>query len=132
MKLRMLATVIVGGALLQGCVERIQHGGICRGRLVDAETRVPIQGAKLTLDGGSLRASTKSAEDGRFAVGPLKCSHFGIVVPPEPHVIPGCKHDLPPNLWLNLTVSKHHYGVREILVPITGTNVGDVLLRPGK
>ena len=130
MKLRLPTVAIVGVALLQGCVEGHVHSGISRGRVVDADTKAPIKRAKVELDGGQLRTSTRSGDDGSFAVGPLKCSHFGIVVPPEPHVIPGCKHDIAPNLWLNISVQ--HYASKGLLVPSSGTNVGDVPLRVEK
>ncbi len=126
MKVRQLTVILIGAALIQGCVEHHVHSGICRGRVVDADTQAPLKRATVELDGGQLRASTKSGEDGSFAVGPLRCSHFGIVIPPEPHVIPGCKHDIPPSVWLNVFL--RHYALKELLVPTAGTNGGDVFL----
>ena len=128
-----LVAMVIGILLLQGCAQRPTHSAVYHGRVLDSDSRKPVRSAKVKIYTAVLTTSSKSKEDGRFDVGPLRCFHVGVVIPPEPHLLPGCKHDIPPNVFLMF--SKHGYQPQEILVPQYGTNwshdldVGDVLLK---
>jgi len=115
------AMVGVATILLTGCIGpyHFSHSMVYRGRVVDADTQAGLADAKAELQ-STLSTSSKSDAAGYFAVGPLRCSHFGIRVPPEGY-LPQCQHSVGINIALKL--SKPGYRPLEALVPAaTNTN----------
>jgi hypothetical protein len=111
----------VATTLQTGCIGpyHFSHSMVYRGRVVDAETQSGLADAKAELH-STLSMSSKSDAGGYFVVGPLRCSHFGIRVPPEGY-LPQCQHSVGMNIALKL--SKFGYRPLEVLVPAaTDTN----------
>src|SRR5438552_12580355 len=94
----LLASMMAG--FLTGCIGsyHLTKSGVYHGRVLDAETSTPVVGAKAELL-STLSTSTKSDQQGWFVVGPLRCSHFGVRVPPE-GFWPQCRHSVGVNLAL--------------------------------
>src|SRR5712671_3524973 len=96
---RMKASVLIFAlpvVLFTGCIQinHTKHSAVYRGRIIDAETKLPIRAARIKLDAGSsLTANTKSGANGDFKVGPVGCWWPSIVVGgPEGMVPTECKH----------------------------------------
>ena len=127
------------GVLFTGCrIGRFSyaHSGTYHGRVLDAETKAPVAGAKLELV-STLKTSSETDTLGYFTVGPLECSHFGIAFAPEGRTF-ACEHEVGLNLMLR--ASKTGYESGEILVPAhydvtnwskgAGLDIGQILLHP--
>jgi hypothetical protein len=68
--------------LLQGCYpawETFDRSAAYHGRLLDAETSLPVEKATVKIQMLSLKASTKSGADGSFRIGPLRDFRVGIM-----------------------------------------------------
>jgi len=137
--------VIVGAGmvacLLQGCVPGIDstnHSSAYCGRIIDAERQQPIRHAKVELQGQDLTAFATTDKSGIYEVGPLHCRRICLYVAAPEGVWPqSCKHYLPSDLLLNLSVSCPGYAPTNVMVPVHGTNypmgpttLGDILLEP--
>lgn len=110
------------------------HSGTYDGAVLDAQTKAPIAGAKLELV-STLKSCSETDGLGRFTIGPLECSHFGVAFAPEGTTFT-CKHEV--GVSLLLRASKTGYQSGEILVPAhydvtnwskgTALGVGPILL----
>jgi len=114
-----IATVVV--PMLAGCrVYHPLHSGIYRGTVLDSDTGQPLAGARIKLTGlfymstAGISTSSKSAQDGRFVIGPVQCSHLGPLNPP-PYYIGPCDHNVGGEFTLAL--SKAGYQQLDLRVP---------------
>jgi len=65
-----ISVVIQSGRETVGNIE-VKRGFVLRGRLVEAETRIPIRGARIKAMFGMPKQETLTDADGRFVLGPL-------------------------------------------------------------
>jgi hypothetical protein len=78
----MLTLAVLATLLSQGCYpagETFDRSATYHGRLLDAETIMPVGKASLKIQVGSLKASTKSEADGFFRLGPLHDFRVGVM-----------------------------------------------------
>lgn len=122
----------LASVLLQGCVypSRTVHSATYAGRVMDVETKLPISGARVQVDAGSLRSASTSMTDGGFEVGPITCWRLALFIPsPEGRWPLECKHMMPPNMYFSLNTSHRGYEAAQLLVPKSGTNFLNIYLR---
>ena len=144
-RLKTLIIAVLIAALSQGCYPwcaRSDRSTAYHGRLLDAETGLPVEKAELKICLDSLQASTKSSWNGYFRLGPLKQFHVGIMT------LEGIRPELKPlstnRLFLN--ISRHDYQPVQLNVPSDPSiwnsswktsghwngdlELGDILLKP--
>ena len=74
LRVGMLSLMVFVAMLLQGCYpwcERQDMSAAYHGRLLDAETKLPVGGASVKLKSDSLKSSAKTGADGFFHLDPL-------------------------------------------------------------
>jgi hypothetical protein len=107
---------ILGAALLQGCYpacETFNQSAVYAGRLLDAESTLPVKSANVTIELSSFRASAKSIADGSFQVGPLREFRVGVMT------LEGLRPGRTYGLWtnVNVNISRPGYQPLQLFVP---------------
>jgi hypothetical protein len=111
----LLSLAVLIAMSLQGCIwaERREMSATYHGRVLDGETKLPVPEARLEIRFLDMKASTKSASDGSFHLGPLKRFHLGIMT--LEGIKPEIAFSMPERLFLD--ISRRDYQPVQILVP---------------
>jgi hypothetical protein len=120
--MRLLSFIMIAG-LLTGCIwpHTTDRSAAVDGRVLDARTHIPIQGAKVFLEEAPHHA-TYTGSDGRFHLKAIHQFHIGYV-PPE--------GEWPQRKDNSMGVSHANYSPHGFDPGWSGTNnVGDILLKP--
>jgi hypothetical protein len=139
------AELLLAAILLQGCYpawERFDCSAAYHGRLLNAQTGLPVENASLKINLGSLKASTKSGADGFFRLGPIRESRFGVMT------LEGLRPDISRGWPENIDLSTSRFGYQSMKLNVprdtstwsspvktNGTwngdlELGDIMLQP--
>jgi hypothetical protein len=108
LRLGMLSLAVLAAMLLQGCYpwgERQDLSAAYHGRLLDAETKLPVEGASVKLQSDSLKSSAKTGADGFFHLDPLREYRVGFMT------LEGLRpqRDYSQNVYRDLYISRNGY-----------------------
>jgi hypothetical protein len=84
-----------------------------RGKVLDAETKLPVPKARLEIRFLDMKCVTKSDSDGSFRLGPLK--HFQVGIMTLEGLKPEDRRSMPERLFLD--ISRRDYQAAQLLVP---------------
>ena len=130
---RTLSLVVLTALLSQGCYpagQSFNKSATYHGRLLNADTGLPVDNASLKIQSGSLNASTKSDADGYFLLGPLREFRVGIMT------MEGLRPYQDSHPWpatFEVSISQSAYQPRQLTVEGIDSLVfemGDILLQP--